>query len=107
MRVRHSGPEALTLRGSAAEPGHLGAGAGLVDEHEPRGVKIGLAVEPSLTLLQDVGTILLRGVRGLFFTVIFRRAKKRHRLDTATATPLSANSTRSSTKVMSGLASTA
>jgi hypothetical protein len=46
-------------------------------------------------------------VRGLFLTVIFRRAKKRHRLDTATATPLSANSTRSSTKVMSGLASTA
>jgi hypothetical protein len=40
-------------------------------------------------------------VRGLFFTVIFRRAKKRHRLDTATATPCSASIARNSAKVTS------
>ncbi len=48
------------------DPSHLGAGAGLVDKHQPLRVKIGLSVEASLAPLQDIETVLLRGMRGLF-----------------------------------------
>jgi hypothetical protein len=49
---------------------HLGGRAGLVDEHQPLGVQIRLALEPGLPTAQDVGTILLGRVPGLFLSVI-------------------------------------
>jgi hypothetical protein len=45
---------------------HLGRGSGLIDEHEPIGVKIQLVGEPGLTAVQDVGAALLVCVRRLF-----------------------------------------
>ena len=48
VAVRHAGSEALTARGATAKPGHLGAGAGLVDEHQPLRIEVELALEPGL-----------------------------------------------------------
>ena len=42
----------------------------LVDEDEALGLEVDLAVEPVLTLPQDVGAILLDRVPGLFLRVI-------------------------------------
>jgi hypothetical protein len=36
-----------------------------IDEHQPLEIEVDLAVEPRLPALQDVGTVLLRGVPGL------------------------------------------
>jgi len=44
--------------------------AGLVDEHEPRGIAVELAIEPVPTALQDVRALLLLGMRGFFLNVI-------------------------------------
>ena len=46
---------------------HVGLGPCLVDEDEPVGIEVELAVEPVPAALQDVGTVLLRGMDGLFF----------------------------------------
>jgi hypothetical protein len=77
VAVRHADAQALAARGAAVGSGHVGLGPGLVDEDQPRGVEVGLALEPGLAPLQDVGPILLAGMRGLFLRVIRRRAKKR------------------------------
>ena len=50
--------------------GHVGGGPGLVDENEAFGFEVDLSVEPVLALPQDVGTILLDSVPGLFLRVI-------------------------------------
>ena len=50
--------------------GHVRRGPGLVDEDKACRVEIELPLEPLLALLQDVGTILLDSVRGLFLRVI-------------------------------------
>jgi hypothetical protein len=47
-------------------PCHLGRGPGLVDEDQALGVQIGLALEPGPTTTQNVGALLLAGVRGFF-----------------------------------------
>jgi hypothetical protein len=44
----------------------LGRGSGLIDEHQPFGIEVELAVEPGLTAVQDVGAALLVRVRRLF-----------------------------------------
>jgi hypothetical protein len=77
VAVRHADAQALPVRGAAMAAGHVGLRPGLVDEDQPRGVEVGLGVEPGLPAYQDVGTILLAGVRGLFLRVIRRRAKNR------------------------------
>lgn len=46
--------------------GHVGGGPRLVDEGEAFGSKVDLSVKPVLTLPQDVGTVLLDRVAGLF-----------------------------------------
>jgi len=48
-------------------PGHVGRSPGLVDEHQPLGIKIQLALEPRLASLADVGSLLLGGMRRLFY----------------------------------------
>ena len=77
MAVRHADPQALAARGAAVGAGHVGRRPGLVDEDQALGIEIGLALEPGLAPLQDVGAVLLAGVRGLFLRVIRWRAKKR------------------------------
>ena len=88
--MRHPGAQALAAEGPPVPAGYLGAGAGLVDEDEALRVEIELALEPSPSAAQDVGSVLLRRMRGLFLSVIFRRSKKRHSVETATATLCSA-----------------
>jgi hypothetical protein len=50
--------------------GHVRGGPGLVDEDQAFGFEIDLAVEPVPALPQDVGTVLLDRVAGLFLRVI-------------------------------------
>jgi hypothetical protein len=57
--------------------GHVGLRPGLVDEDEALRIEVELAIEPGFAPLQDVGTILFRGMGGLFLRVISWRAKKR------------------------------
>jgi hypothetical protein len=77
VAVRHTDAQALAAPGTAMGAGHVGLRPGLVDEHQALGVEVGLGIEPGLPPRQDVGTILLAGVRGLFLRVIRCRAKKR------------------------------
>ncbi len=66
MSMRHRRPATLTAQGSAMAPGHLGRSAGLVNEHQPLGLQIGLGVEPGLPAALDISSLLLAGVRGFF-----------------------------------------
>jgi hypothetical protein len=50
--------------------GHVGGSPGLVDEDEAFGFEVDLSIEPALALPQDIGTILLDRVPGLFLRVI-------------------------------------
>ena len=85
------------------QAGHLGAGAGLVDEHQCVRIEIELSLEPRLAPAQDVGTILLGRMPGLFLSVIRRRLKKRHKPAMLTPIPCPASSARRSANVMSGV----
>ena len=66
MPVRDADPQALPSRAASIQTCHLGGCAGLVDEHQPRGVKIRLPVEPSFARGSDVGPVALAGVGGFF-----------------------------------------
>ena len=70
-------PTTLAARGSAVHPRHLGAGGGLIDEHQPFGIKIGLALEPGQATGLYVRPLLFGGVRRLFLRVIRCRSKNR------------------------------
>ena len=76
MSVRDAGPEALALRRPAAQPCHVGRCPGLVDEDEASRVEIELAVEPRLAPLQDIGSVLLGRMGGLFLNVRPARSRK-------------------------------
>ncbi len=65
VRVAHSQPLAPPTATVAAR--HVGRCPGLVDEHQPLGIEVELAIEPSLALAQDVGTVLLNRVPDLFY----------------------------------------
>jgi len=77
VAVRDADAQALAARSAAVGAGHVGLRPGLVDEDQPLRVEVGLALEPGLAPLQDIGAILLAGVRGLFLRVIRWRAKNR------------------------------
>jgi hypothetical protein len=85
--MRHAGTQAFAARGSAVAPCHAGRGPGFVYEDELVGIKIELSLEPVFTPLQDVGTILLRRVCGLFLRVIPLRSKNRQSEPIATGVP--------------------
>ena len=70
MAVREAHPQPLALRAAAMAAGHVGRSPGLIDEHEPLGIEVELAFEPVMPLPQDVGTVLLDRVAGLFLRVI-------------------------------------
>ncbi len=78
MAVGDGGPATLTALGSAPQTGHLGRSAGLVDEDELFGIKIGLGVEPGLAAEGDIRPLLFGGVRRFFLKLIPRRSKKYH-----------------------------
>jgi hypothetical protein len=66
MPVRNGGSAALSFQGPAAQPGHLGRGAGLVDEDQVLRIKVGLGCEPGPAPGCNVGPLLLGGVRRFF-----------------------------------------
>ncbi len=66
MTVGDGGSTALAALGSAPQAGHLGRGAGLVDEDQLLGIKIGLGVAPGMAASDDIRPLLLGGVRGFF-----------------------------------------
>ncbi len=78
MAVRNRHPQAFAPGAAAMAAGHVGRGPRLVDEDEPLGIEIELGFEPGPTLLQDVGTILLDRVAGLFLRVS-REHRSRHK----------------------------
>ena len=65
MTMGRAAPQSLAARRPAMAAGHLGGGRGLIDEHQPIGIEVELAVEPGLTAVQDVGAALLVRVRRL------------------------------------------
>jgi hypothetical protein len=69
MPVRNASPAALSARSPTAQAGHLGREAGLVDEDKSLWIEIGLSLEPVTPPLQDVGTLLLQCMGGLFLNV--------------------------------------
>ena len=71
--MRYRCPQPLPAWRTSIQASHLGAGAGLVDEHQCVRVEIELRVEPRLAPAQNVGTILLGRMPGLFLSVIRRR----------------------------------
>ena len=89
MAVRVAHPQALALGATAMAAGHVGGGPRLIDEDKALRLQIDLAVEPALTLPQDVGTVLLDRVAGLFLRVIPCRAKKRCTVPIPTEVPRS------------------
>lgn len=72
MTVRHTCAATFTAQRAASQAGHLGGQAGLIDENEPFGIKIGLPVEPVPATLQDVRAFLLQCMCGLFLNVQLR-----------------------------------
>jgi len=66
MAVRDGGAAALAALRAAVAPGHLGRGAGLVDEHQSFRIEARLCLQPNLTLARDVRSLLLAGVCGFF-----------------------------------------
>ena len=77
MTVGQAHPQPFTFAATAMAAGHVGGGPCLIDEDKAIGFQIGLAVEPVMPLLQDVGTVLLDSMASLFLRVMPRRTKKR------------------------------
>ena len=68
---------ALAPRRTAAKPGHFGRYSALVDEHQPLGIEIGLALEPGQPSGRYVRPVLFGCVRSLFLRVMSCRRKNR------------------------------
>jgi hypothetical protein len=77
MAVRDADAQAFAAAAAAVAARHLRRSPGLVDEDQALGIEIKLAFEPGLAPHQDVGSVLLGRVRGLFLRVMAWRAKKR------------------------------
>ena len=65
--VRDAGSQAFGRQRAAVQPRHVFGCPGLVDEDEPLGVEVKLALEPLFPTPRDVRTVLLGGVGGPFF----------------------------------------
>ena len=66
VSMRHARPQPFAPPATALASCHVGHCPGLVDDHQPFGIEIELAVEPRLPALQDVGAVLLGSMRRLF-----------------------------------------
>ena len=107
MALRDADTQPLAFCRPAAQAGHVGRCAGLVDEDEFAGIEFELGVEPVLAPLQNVRTVLLGRVRGLFLNVRPQRSRKVHNVARLARTPRSATSFSSiSLMVVSGVVST-
>ena len=70
VTMREAHPQALAPGAAAMTAGHGGRCPGLVDEHEPFGIKVELAIEPLMPLVQDIRAVLLDGMASLFLRVM-------------------------------------
>lgn len=84
MTVGNRGAASLATRATPPKPCHLRRGGGLVDEDQLLRLKIGLGVEPGLAAAQDIGALLLGGVRRLFLNVTPRLSRKYQIVDGTT-----------------------
>jgi hypothetical protein len=91
MAVRETHPQPLAFRAAAMAAGHVRCRPRLIDEDEAFRLQIDLTIEPLTALFQDIGTVLLDGMAGLFLRVMPRRAKKRWRPATETDKPIPAS----------------
>jgi hypothetical protein len=66
MAVRNRGKTALSFWRPPVEARHLGGGARLVDEDQPRRIEIALPLEPRLAGSLHVAAVLLSGMRRFF-----------------------------------------
>ena len=103
VSMRDADTQPLPARAAPMCASHVRRGPGLVDENETLGIKVELALESVLSPLQDVGTILLACVCGLFLRVSLWRLQKRHSAAMLNCAPDFASRSFSSGKVMSGV----
>jgi hypothetical protein len=68
VAVRHPADEAAAASGAPAGAGHIGAGTGLVDEYQMRGIKGELVPPPALACRRHVWPFLLAGVQDFFYS---------------------------------------
>jgi len=66
VAVRNFADQPLSAPAAASGAGHVGAGAGLVDEDQPGAIKQLLRVFPALPCRRYVGAVLFAGVDGFF-----------------------------------------
>ena len=103
--MRDGDAAARAAHRSPVTPFHVGGGCRLVDEHEPVGIKLELAVEPGLPPFPHVGAVLLTRVNSPFLRVMLWRAKKRCSPLVLVATPCSRSMSRNSRRYACGRAS--
>ena len=104
--VRDGGSQPLASVCPPTEPGHVGGGPRLVDEDQPFRVELDLSFEPFCPSPQDVISLLLGRVGGLFLNVRPARSRKVQIVPTDADMPASLKSRSCiSPMVMSGSAS--
>jgi hypothetical protein len=66
VTMRHTGAAAFPAQGTPAQTGHLRGESGFVNEHQTLRIKGRLEIKPLLSSFQDVLTLLLQCMSGLF-----------------------------------------
>ena len=66
VAVRHKADQPRAAPRATTGSGHVGAGAGLVNEHQVGGIKRGLIFSPALARRGDIRAFLLAGVQNFF-----------------------------------------
>ncbi len=94
MTVRHPPDQPGAAPCAAAQAGHVGGRAGLVDENQLCRIKLWLEGFPRLPRRRHVGALLLRGVHGFFLKLMPCRSKNRQIELTPTRTPRSPSNPR-------------
>ena len=77
MAVGNADPQSSPSPTAPAFARQIGGSPGFVNEDKLSRVEIELRPKPFLAPLQDVGALLLLGMRGFFLNVISCRSKKR------------------------------
>jgi hypothetical protein len=89
VAVRDRRPASLTPWRPSAQSRHPGRGSGLINEHQPVGIEIELALEPEPPRNQQVFALLFGRVCGLFLNVMARFLKKCQTVEGTARTPCS------------------
>jgi hypothetical protein len=66
MSVWHRCDQSLAARAAASEPHHVCASGGLVNKHQPGGIKQALLSYPTSAGASDIGSLLLLRVQTFF-----------------------------------------